>query len=95
MKSWIFALALTAVFLPCEATAADPPPINDESAAIVERLDQILNRLDEIEQRLTQLELESQLTQAWWLDERGVMRSGSGRPIGFWGIDGPVTNLRR
>lgn len=95
MTRWIFALTIAAGFLLCNVTSADQPPGTNESATVVERLDQILHRLNAIEQRLAQLEAESLLTTEWWVDERGVVRSGSGRPIGFWGIDGPVTNPRR
>lgn len=95
MIRWIVALALATGLLLCETTAADPPSGGIESAKIAERLDQVLRRLSAIEQRLAQLEVESLLTTEWRVDEYGVVRSGSGRPIGFWGIDGPVANPRR
>jgi hypothetical protein len=94
MTRSIFALVLITGFLLNETFAADPPSGGNESATIIERLDQILRRLEAIELRLTQLELESRLNQEWWVDERGVMRTSSGRPIGFWGIDGPATQRR-
>lgn len=90
MTNWVFALALTAGCLLCKTAAAVPPSGGNELAKISEQLSQILRRLDAIEERLTQLESDAQLTQEWWVDERGVMRTGSGRSIGFWGIDGPV-----
>ena len=90
MTNWVFALALTIGCLLCETAAADPPSGGNELARIAEQLSQILHRLDAIERRLAQLESDAQLTQEWWVDERGVMRTGAGRSIGFWGIDGPV-----
>lgn len=95
MTRWILVLTLATGFLLSDATAADPPAGGSESATIVERMDQILSRLNAIEHRLAQLEAASLLSTEWWVDERGVVRGDSGRPIGFWGIDAPITNPRR
>lgn len=95
MKRWTFAFTLSTVSLLCETTAADPPSNRDDPASITARLNQILHRLDVIEQHLVELEFEIRLNQEWWVDDRGVMRTRSGRPIGIWGIDGPVTEARR
>ena len=95
MTRWMFAVPLIAGFLLGGIAVADPPSNTDETSKVVARLDVILKRLDTIEERLAKLEANSQFFADWWVDERGVMRSGSGRPIGFWGIDGPVTERRR
>lgn len=96
MTRWMFAVPLIVVLFLGGIADAGPPSITDETSEIVARLDVILKRLDAIEQRLTKLEANTQLFADWWVDERGVMRSGSGRPVGFWGIDvPPVTERRR
>ena len=95
MTRWKFALPLIAGFLFGGIAVANPPLNTDETSKIVARLDVILKRLDAIEQRLAKLETNSPLFADWWVDERGVMRSDSGRAIGFWGIDGPVKDRRR
>jgi hypothetical protein len=54
---------------------------------VLQRLDVILNRLTAIENRLAKLEKSQRSVEQWSVDERGVLRTASGREIGFWGID--------
>ncbi|HUG69510.1 MAG TPA: hypothetical protein VMM76_17295 [Pirellulaceae bacterium] len=93
----IFSIAIAAVL----ATSVLLPPAsaqqrNDRTDdAIVQRLDEILKRLETIETRLKKLEVEVRVANQWSVDERGVMRTIDGRPMGFWGIDGlPTTTIR-
>ena len=66
--------------------------------AVLQRLNEILKRLDAIEARLSTLEATVAASNDLWIDEHGVLRNGSGRPVGFWGIDDPLqmeVKLRR
>ena len=79
----------------CNGAFADPPQTIATDTAIVERLDAILKRLDAIEERLAHVETQTKVFSDWTVDDRGVMRLPNGRPVGFWGIDGPMpTRIR-
>ncbi|KAA5540749.1 hypothetical protein FYK55_20415 [Roseiconus nitratireducens] len=59
------------------------------AANIADRLDEILKRLDRIERQLLAIQTQQRNGFGWWVDENGVMRLPSGRPIGHWGVDSP------
>ena len=81
---------ITASLICCSIATADPPKVDTADTPIVERLDAILRRLDAIEKRLAVVEADTKLLADWTVDDRGVMRLPNGRPVGFWGIDGPM-----
>jgi len=93
MSRWMLALSLGFVLTLSDAALADPPSDSKTNADVIARLDAILNRLDAIEQRLAKLEEMNRMLRDWWVDDHGIMRSTSGRPIGFWGIDGSANGM--
>ena len=88
-------LVLSLVIFAGTASAAEPPGETKLRTDIVERLDSILKRLDGIEQRLASLEATNRMMTKWTVDDRGIMRSFDGRPVGYWGIDGPIPQIQR
>jgi hypothetical protein len=92
-----FALTLLLSFInfAASAPAADPPKETKLRADIVDRLDAIMKRLDDIEQRLANLEATNRMLTEWTVDDRGILRSFDGRPIGHWGIDGPTPQIQK
>jgi len=86
-------VVLTLAFSSPAAWADQPEAAGELEAGVIERLDLILDRLDQIDQRLAKLEQTQQWLTGWWVDERGVMRTNRGRPIGIWGIDDPKLSV--
>lgn len=95
MPRLILALVFVSTVVVTVSAFADPPANAKTDTDIINRLDAILKRLDAIEKRLAKLEATNRLLTDWWVDDRGVMRSTRGRPIGFWGIDGPSQQPKR
>lgn len=93
MMRWMMLCALTCTLATASSVHAEPPSKADAGAAMASRLEAVLERLEAIENRLSRLE-EAQRRRDFWVDKNGVMRSASGRPIGFWGIDGPTPAVR-
>ncbi len=95
MTRWML-LSLLACTLTA-ASVADATPLQraDTHATATSRLDTILERLDAIEVRLRELKEMQRRSHDFWIDKNGVMRTASGHPIGFWGIDGPTPAAQR
>jgi hypothetical protein len=72
-------LAFLVLAVPCRA--AEEPSLRE----IISRLDTIMERLERLEQQLIRLEM--RLTGPAVVDENGIIRDATGRPIGVWGID--------
>jgi len=88
MSRWTRCIAIGLICgTPC-AVSAQRSPETDPQSEILNRLNLILNRLERIETRLSQLEATEE-KRNWTIDENGVIRTRSGQPIGFWGIDEP------
>ena len=94
MRRYLTLAALIAFFPAFNLMGADEPVAATKNDAIIERLDMILKRLDAIERRLSWVEADTCLFADWTVDARGVMRLPDGRPVGFWGIDGPMPITR-
>lgn len=89
MVKWFFLGVLCFLWLNTPATASEPPRPVAVDQAVVTRLDAILERLTSIEQRLADVEADIFAIQELVVDDAGIVRLRSGRPVGFWGIDGP------
>jgi hypothetical protein len=90
---FIIACFSAGVLLVSPATATEQPGTEPNLRDVISRLDETLQRLDQIEQRI--LRLESMLFRVRLQpDKYGILRDGSGRPIGTWGIDYPTIEAR-
>lgn len=58
-------------------------------ASAMKKLDDILDRLRAIEGRLDRMEAKFENRSSWQVDSLGILRDSSGRPMGYWGVDGP------
>ncbi len=79
----IASAAILALTVLLSATPAQPQDRHTDDS-IVQQIDEILNRLQVIEARLAILEDQSKFANEWRVDERGVVRTLEGRPVGHW-----------
>lgn len=83
LSTIVMTSALTVLMVVGNANGQTAGERRDDS--ITKKLDEILRRLETIESRLA--ELEAQSFNRWRVDDRGILLDGSGKPVGFWGID--------
>ena len=81
-----FAFVLLLIY---PAVAAEPPRNEPTANEILERLDEILRRIDQLEKRIARIE-QLFFPKIIGPDKHGILRDATGRPVGIWGIDGPL-----
>ena len=92
MPGFILALLLSAGFVVGvgKSVHAGLPHAQKLKPKLIGRLDVVMKSRDDHDWRLPKLEETTWTLTQGRIDCHGMIRSFDGRPVGYWGIDGPL-----